>query len=296
MYVFTSQQLCLLNQATNIWQRRGKAKQFGLSFNEESATEVLLQDIASQYPGKVTIIPFSKSKESQYGADWAWGFVGPDGSLQGMLVQAKRLDDGGIKYEMLDHIIGKKKSNGPTKWQIEVLIKNGLKYDLPPVYAFYNHLNNPNHILPNFCRSFGMINQSSPESWGIAIASAITVRDKSNILNQKKKTDKTFNCHKEHSRPLHCLLCSQGTGRMDPKGSAGAAAAVLAEMFENTLDEEFIQKKESLFDTQGDWPELFQAAEKIYQEDWPHEEIQKKELSDKFPGIAGVVILRDSRD
>ena len=94
MYVFTSQQSCLLNLSANIWRRRGDAKRFGLSFNEETATEVLLLDIAKQFPGKVTIIPFSHNREARIGADWAWGFVGPDGhSFQGMLVQAKRLDN-----------------------------------------------------------------------------------------------------------------------------------------------------------------------------------------------------------
>ena len=297
MYVFTPQQYFLQNQSANIWNRRGIAKQHGLAYNEETATEMLLQEFAMRYPGNVTIFPFSHKLESQFGADWAWGFVGPDGrSFQGMLVQAKRLDDNDKYYKGLDYEIEKKNSNGPTKFQIEVLIENGLKYGLPPVYAFYNHLNDLNRIPTNFCRSLGMINRSNPESWGVTIASAIAVRDKSNILNNKTKTDKTFNCHREHSLPLHCLLCSGGTGDLGQKGSAGAAAAALAKMFKDTPNEKLAQKKEFLFDPQSDWPKLFQVANDVYREGSSFEEIKRIKLSELFPEIGGVVIFRDTGD
>ena len=59
MSVFTLQQRCLLDLSANIWRRRGAAKSYGLSFNEETATEVLLLDLAGQFPGNVTIIPFT---------------------------------------------------------------------------------------------------------------------------------------------------------------------------------------------------------------------------------------------
>ena len=158
MYLFTSQQSCLLNLSANIWRRRGAAKRFGLSFNEETATEVLLLDIAEQFPGKVTIIPFSHSREAQIGADWAWGFVGPDGrSFQGMLVQAKRLDDKDSEYRGLSYQ-GGQEGSGQSKSQIDRLIENGRRYGLPPIYAFYNHLSNTTRVpadscgtLPTYC-------------------------------------------------------------------------------------------------------------------------------------------------
>ena len=150
----------------------GNAKRFGLSFNEETATEVLLLDIAEQFPGKVTIIPFSHSREARIGADWAWGFVGPDGhSFQGMLVQAKRLDDKDSEYQGLSYPDGQKGS-GQSQSQIDRLIESGKRYGLPPIYAFYNHLSNTTHVPADSCESLGMIPQLMPESWGVTIASA----------------------------------------------------------------------------------------------------------------------------
>ena len=289
MYVFTSQQSCLLNLSANIWRRRGAAKRFGLSFNEETATEVLLLDIAEQFPGKVTIIPFSHSREARIGADWAWGFVGPDGhSFQGMLVQAKRLDDNDRKYRGLSYQ-GGQKGSGQWQSQIDRLIESGKHFGLPPIYAFYNHLSNTTHVPADSCKSLGMIPQRMPESWGVTIASAFVVRD--------ALPDKTFDRHRRHSRPLHCLLCSGGTGCQGSLGSAGAAAATLSKMFEGNVDDEGLGTNVvPPFDPSREWPELFQYAEKLYRTRTTVEEAKPVNLSDEFRGIAGVVIMRDTRD
>ena len=158
MYVFTSQQSCLLNLSANIWRRRGAAKRFGLSFNEETATEVLLLDIAEQFPGTVTIIPFSHSREAQIGADWAWGFVGPDGcSFQGMLVQAKRLDDKDSEYRELSYL-GGQKGSGQSQSQIDRLIESGKHFGLPPIYRV---LQSPEQYHP---RSGGLLRVAGHDS------------------------------------------------------------------------------------------------------------------------------------
>ena len=102
MYVFTPEQHCLLSLSVNIWGRRGEAKRHGLRFGEETATELFHLDLAELFPGNVKIVPFNRREEGRIGADWAWAFVGPDGQwCQGMLVQAKRLDDEEREYPEL---------------------------------------------------------------------------------------------------------------------------------------------------------------------------------------------------
>ena len=283
--MFTLQQRCLLDLSDNIWCRRGAAKSFGLSFNEETATEVLLLDLAGQFPGNVKIIPFTHSQEEKFGADWAWAFVGPDGrSCQGMLVQAKRLDDGDQQYSKLFY-----QGRQSLTPQIDQLIANARRFGLPPVYAFYNHLSDPTRVPKGSCRSLDMMANPLPQSWGIAIASAIAVRDAWPV--------KTYDRHRVHSRPLHCLLCSKGTGRQGPLGSAGAAAAALSEMFDGTgADDGLRPDVIPPFEPTSELPALFQNAVKLHQMRPTGDEAGLADWSSEFPGIAGVVIVQDSED
>ena len=289
MYAFTSQQRCLLDLSTKIWRRRGAAKRFGLNFNEETATETVLLEIADQFPGNVTIIPFTRHREARIGADWAWAFVGPDGrACQGMLVQAKRLDDRDQEYQELLYK-GGRKSAKTSSTQMDRLIDSAARVGLPPVYAFYNHLSDPTRVPTGRCRSLGMMRQRLPESWGVAIASAFAVR--------AAGSDKTYNTHRQHSRPLHCLLCSGGTGRHGPYGSAGAAASALSDLFGGAGDDTGPgPDADLLFDPTREWPELLQYAEEIHRRRTTGDEATLFDLRDEFRGIAGVVIMRDAKD
>ena len=80
-------------------------------------------------------------------------------------------------------------------------------------------------------------------------------------------------------------------------GSAGAAAATLSEMFEGNVDDEGLGPDVILpFDSTREWPELFQYAEELYRTRTTGEEAKPVNLPDEFRGIAGVVIMRDTRD
>ena len=286
MFVFTPQQLCLLRLSTNTWHRRGVAKRNGLSFNEEAATEVLLIDLAVQFPGMVKIIPFNKTQEAESGADWAWAFVGPDGQAsQAMLVQAKRLDDRDQAYRSL-YYRGRSSGAIRIRSQLDCLFATARRYGLPPIYAFYNHLDDTDRIPGGSCGTLYMTQSSLPESWGVSIAPATEVR--------KARPDKSFDRHRHHSRPLHCLLCSQGTGQQHDKGSADAVAASLSAMFRNISIEEGRWLGIDLpFRPTEDLPELFRAAELAHNERRMHSGVRFLDLRRAFPGIAGVVIVRD---
>lgn len=286
MYVFTLQQLCLLRLSTDTWSRRGAAKWNGISFNEETATEVLLVDLAVQFPGEVKIVPFTKKQEAQTGADWAWAFVGPDGiSCQAMLVQAKRLDDSDQAYRSL-YYRGGQSGSTTVQSQLDRLLATARRYALPPVYAFYNHLDDTSRVPGSSCGTLNLIQSPLPESWGVAIAPATEVL--------KARPDNTFDCHRHHSQPLHCLLCSGGTGQQVATGSAGAAAATLSAMFEGVgEDDRFWPELVPPFEPTRVLPRLFQQAERVHQERKEHDAEAFFDLREDFPGIAGAVILRD---
>ena len=286
MYSFTAQQHCLLNLSVSIWRRRGAAKRFGLIFNEETATEVFLLELAEHFPGNAIIVPFTHWTEARTGADWAWGFVGPNGrAFQGMLVQAKRLDDGDRVYR---EVFSKSRVRGakPPIRQIDRLISSSKLLGLPPVYAFYNHLTDPRRVPKGSCGSLSMISPALPESWGISIASAIAVRKESPV--------KTFDRHRRHSRPLHCLLCSAGTGTQGPLGSAGAAAEALSQLFDGTDEDDGLGPDMGPpFRPATELPELFQYAVSRHEMRSTGEEPGSVDLPMEFRSIAGVVIMRD---
>lgn len=273
----------------SVWRRRGAAKAAGLMFNEPTLTEVFLLDLYELFPGTVSIIPFNPKQESQIGADWAWAFVGPDGrSCQALLVQAKRLDDLDREYAELYY---QGRSSGATSSvpQLDRLIASANQLRMPPVYAFCNHLNDPSRIPLSSCGTLGLIRSSLPGSWGVAVASAINVR--------KAKPNKAFDLHRYHSRPLHCLLCSGGTGQQNAMGSAGAAAAALSTLFEGASENDGLAPDlMPPFEPATGLPELFQYAEELEQARAKGDTDLPSENWNEFPGIAGAVILRDSED
>ena len=249
----------------------------------------MLLDLEGQFPGNVKIIKFTHSEEAQCGADWAWCFVGPDGrSFQGMIVQAKRLDDDDQQYRELFKQ-GGSAGTGSLTFQIDRLIATARSNRLPPVYAFYNHLRDPMRVPQGSCGSLEMMANPMPESWGIAIASAFAVRD--------ARPDKTYDRHRVHSRPLHCLLCSRGKGRKNPLGSAGAAADALSELFEGAgIDDGLEPELIPPFKPTRELPALFQEAVKIDRMRTTGGDAELADWTSEFPGIAGVVIVQDSED
>ena len=285
MQSLSVQQAFLLDRATSIWARRGAAKRTGLHFNEETVTELLLLDLECSFPGDVTIVPFHKNLEAVVGADWAWAFVDSDGvSCQAMLVQAKRLDDGDKRYRELRHKQGRPK-HGSAASQMDKLIDTGKRLNLPPVYAFYNHLDDHSRLV-NKC---GSILSSAPAhagSWGVTLASAFAVRD--------AMPDNTFDCHRHHSRPLHCLLCTRGTGAHTQTGLAQAASFALTMLFSDGLPHDEVEPDlRAPFRPLTGLPEIFLRAQGARDREFSAEDALRDGLRDEYAGIAGVVIIRD---
>ena len=285
MNLLSVQQEFLMGLATTVWDRRGAAKRTGLQFNEETATELLLLDLKIYYPGKVAVYPFNKKVESATGADWAWAFVDSDGVFcQGMLVQAKRLDDADKRYRQLRH----KKirpQRGSMASQMDQLIDTARRWGLPPIYAFYNHLDDPRRLV-NKCGSLRHSASTHAGSWGVTLASALTVRH--------AMPDDTFDCHRCHSRPLHCLLCTRGAGDHAQAGLAHTVSSALTELFSaNHSSDEADRQFGVPFQPQRGLPEMFVRAQLVGEEDTSGKDGMLAELGAEYPGVAGVVIVQD---
>jgi len=289
-YFFTAEQLCLFKLSCDAWDSRADAKASGLAYNEETITERMLLDLRRQWPGSVTIQPFTKAEEAKNGADWAWAFVSSDGSIsQSMLVQAKRLDNREVNYAGIGRLAGKPKppAFNPVPHQIDQLIATAAQLNMPPLYAFYNHLTNPSRVPVN-CQSMKRANLTEIRSWGITLASAHDV--KALMPNER------FDDHRLHSKPLHCLLCSGGTGLRPDGGSATAAhtgLALLAGGIIGAVDDRDIP--EPLGFNQG-LPALFEMAERAAADGRDDPGEGHAGLAEEFPGVAGAVIFRDQKD
>lgn len=284
-YSFTPEQMCLLNLARTSWWRRASAKVHRLQFGEESITETILLDLADRFPGDVFILPFNKTKEGKYGADWAWAFQSADGAyVLPMLVQAKVLALDDQNYPEIKRPIGRSK---PKIRQIDRLITTARDWGWPAIYAFYNHLSDPTRV-PERCKSIKMAGFNSiPESWGISIADAYDVRA---VLD-----DQSFDTHSGHSIAFHCLLCSSGFGLRPLEGSPGLALRALRQLRKEqprtASDGEYPSLPDVPF---RDLPQIFYRAQEIvFMSEGKRRARQRRLLAREYPQLAGVVLLRD---
>ena len=283
------QQLCLLQLSKNVWRRRGVAKHNGLRYNEETVTETLLLDLMINYPGDVRIIPFNKKNEARNGADWAWAFVSCNGrSNQGMLVQAKRLGDNDRNYHSLYYKSRSKSVPSPLS-QLDQLIKSAKHYQLPPVFAFYNHLDDDSRILHTPCGCCGYLSHCSPGSWGITLASAFDV-----LLAEPNNH---FDHHRFHSLPMHCLLCPKEIRKVDITSSAATVASKLSRMFENSaVEDDFGPNLTPPFEPSAELPEIFRDANLLHQSRVENDEEMFKKIRANHPSLAGAMIFRDNEE
>lgn len=209
-----------------VWARRVAAKTSGLSFNEETITETILLDLKTRYPGHVQIVAFNKAQEAATGADWLWSFVSADGSKSlTMLVQAKRLEDAERIYRGIARKIG---TRSPPVRQIDQLIATARSQHVPAIYAFYNHVTSGSRI-PRKCKSLQHADPDQILGFGISLAEASTVAG--------ALPDETFDTHRLHSIPLHCLLCNGGQGLPPRGGTPDMAASGLARLRSETSAE-----------------------------------------------------------
>ncbi len=283
-YPFTPEQICFFRLATTSWRRRAIARRHGLQFSEEFITETILMDLAEHFPGDVLIVPFNKAQEGKNGADWAWVFEDASRSWNiPMLVQAKALDLRERHYSGIKRYVGRTKTSGR---QIDLLINTANGFGWPSIYAFYNHLSDRARI-PNNCGSFD--SATMPECWGISVADSYRVRA---ALNNQ-----SFDRHRGHSLPLHCLLCSYGRGNRSPWGSPGLALRTLHRLRAGAEEAPALPEEAPALPTEPfrELPNLFHRAREIALiQDPRSRELLRRSLANEYPSLAGIMLLRDA--
>lgn len=197
-----------------VWERRGVAKHTGMPFAEETITDTVLLDLATQNPNEIKIFPFNKRREGETGADWEWCFYDlRTSTFQRMLVQAKILDDKDRDYSHIDRVIG---STGIR--QIDRLIATSAARNTPAIFVFYNHVSDRNRIPAGVCGSF-----DCTECWGCSVALADAVRS--------TLPAKDFDALKDHSKPWVCLLCQ---GLVSSNSAPARVLATLRDLYDRS--------------------------------------------------------------
>lgn len=278
MSTLTAEQVFLLALARMVWTKRGAAKAASLPFNEETITETLLLDLKTGYPGHVQLVAFNKSQEAKTGADWLWAFVSADGSQSlTMLVQAKRLEDAERIYAGINRNIGKRT---PPVRQIDQLLATARTQGVPALYAFYNHVGQTSRV-PETCGSLPPGDPGHIDGFGVSLADAHAV--------EAALPDETFDTHRFHSMPLHCLLCSGGSGTRSDGGTPEMAASGIARLrsaiAHDTRDGDALGLREGLHP-------LVERALGLAER-----RVEEGEIFgiDEFAGIDGVIVLRDAK-
>ncbi|MBB3034687.1 DUF6615 family protein [Alteriqipengyuania lutimaris] len=278
MSTLTAEQACLLSLARMVWSKRAAAKAAGLSFNEETVTETLLLDLESEYPGSVQVVAFNKTQEAKTGADWLWSFVSADGNRSlTMLVQAKRLEDAEENYPGIKRNIGRRP---PPVRQIDQLIATATAQGVPALYAFYNHVGQASRV-PKTCRSLVSGDPDHVHGFGVSLADAHLV--------QAALPDETFDTHRSHSIPLHCLLCSEGSGARPGGGTPEMAARSIARLRDPIERDRPDGGALGLRDGLHPLVELALGFADRRADDGEFAGIEK------FSGIDGVLVLRDAK-
>lgn len=130
--------LFLLRQSSWAYERLTRADTLGVSQSEETITESLLLEMASDARWAFVVKSFNKRAEGRTGADWDW-WIGSN--LLGWLrlaVQAKRLGSMSRTYDMLYHRVGKGSPNGVPRIQMNLLRTYAIQSNSLPVYCLYN--------------------------------------------------------------------------------------------------------------------------------------------------------------
>ena len=129
--------LCFLFHwaAGKTWFDLRESQRLGIGISEDSITDMLLLEMGRR-TNRLACKRYSRTEESNSGADWLWWFVSGDKGFP-ILIQAKRLYPSG-RYEAL--------KSQPSN-QTDALLKSASNKGWLPLFCFYNYwpstLNSP---------------------------------------------------------------------------------------------------------------------------------------------------------
>lgn len=119
--------------ASWVWEKIELSEKSGLAFSEETITETILLELATNHPAKVKIKAFTKNAEGVNGSDWEW-WIGNAGRWLGMRVQAKKIKLPSETFAPLQKYGVKK---GSKIGQIDKLLSHAKADQLNPAYCLY---------------------------------------------------------------------------------------------------------------------------------------------------------------
>jgi hypothetical protein len=178
------------------------ARQPNLVPGETAVTDFNLFSLWVTHPLQVAIWRHSQRREARSGADWEWWLGGPSGWV-GFRVQAKKLDDSGLRYHHLFRSVRGQR-------QIDTLINQAQATGVTPIFCFYNGA-------PGVASSWRASCSSAlpPQARGCTVASARSVR----LLNSDELA---------HLAPLSApwsdlVCCQPGAGLAEPAVAAATS-------------------------------------------------------------------------
>lgn len=181
-------------QAISTWTRLENSLLTALTFDEESLTDLNLQDLQLKHPYSIRTKKFNKQKQEPVnGADWEWWLISGSRGL-GLRIQAKKLNLDTQLYPS----VNKQNDNG---FQIDLLIQDANRQNpnLIPIYVFYNYVDIKAVSLPWNCYSIPV----DLKKLGCSIVPALVVR-------QMNINSISIDDIKKIMRPWHCLVCCEG--------------------------------------------------------------------------------------
>jgi hypothetical protein len=188
--------------ATHTFHWMTLARQPNLVPGETAVTDFNLFRLWATHPLQVAIWRHSQRRESRSGADWEWWLGGPGGWV-GFRVQAKKLDDSGVRYQHLFRSVRGQR-------QIDTLIDQARATGITPIYCFYNGL--PGVLASWRASCSGTL---PPQARGCTVASARSVR----LLNSDELAQLA-----PVSAPWSDLVCCQpGAGLADAAAASATA-------------------------------------------------------------------------
>ena len=229
-------------QARRVSRLLSKGNFGGVRLAEETLTNLLLLDLASQRSAEFDIRGYSKGDEAILGADWEMWIGGASGLWLPCRVQAKVLNPSTISF---DHLHYRKDATSP--YQCDTLIAAARRASPRrfPLYVLYARV------------PFGTASQYWPcgslprrnDLFGCSIVTATQVRTLRLQGLRHHLTDLL-----PGMRPWHCLVCCRGFGGADLAERAASWIASLSFPVP-TGDRDFFQAADG-FDINDDLPRL----------------------------------------
>lgn len=187
--------------ATTTWDWLGLARQLGLTFSEETVTDIAALQIADGALDKIKVAKTTKKQEKRCGIDWMWFIGNQRQKYTRYAVQAKKITlEASTTYSYrIRHPV-----NGihGSEFQIEVLEQFAKNAHAIPLYCFYNNVDQALAARYWHCRTY----PSQPDDIR-QMGCTLVPLDWMKIVHTENHSKQFSAIHQDHrSIPWRCLF------------------------------------------------------------------------------------------